>query len=1296
MLQRKINVCLWHRYRIRYWQNEKNHIIVNVMRKKTQEFCSNNTRYRKITVIPFDNKEVSLNIEYKNIPFDIDELNKKSKNEILNIYKIIRNKNELNKLPSDFLDNLFECTKKYIRCLLPYEIIKIYKTLNIIKKNNKELNLLLHQHIKRIYKNFDVISISKLFQIYTFSKSKPIYIIKKLSEIFLNNLKNCNKPWCFREVISIYSYFKINSKDHIDNIFKKCVPIIAKNIMMYTPKDATIIFYSFVKMNKYDKILCHAITKNVILKINLYQFNHLSIILNSFAKIGEKNNKLCKVICDHIKNKIKIKMPKNITDLETNNIEQNDINKNCLSNFETQKLTEIKINDSPKDDEAIIELNKNETEYKQIKTYENKNNLLKDKILKPKDVSIILNALIKLEYYNNETFICLIPFIINNICKFSPQSLSNLAHAYSQIHIDNTLLFDKIANESIMKIHKFKNKELSNLANSFVRLNIKNKTLFTYIIDEFLYRSTIGSKFQNYKFDILSLQQFAYSFSKVGLKDEKVYNILYNTLIKKIHEIKKMKKKKIINGEKLLLENYNNQTNSCSDIVINKNTNSLLFRKDEMLEKNNFDFFFISTFVNSYSRAKINHKNFTHFISYIIRKKKQNNNEILSNQSLSSLIYGLTKLKIKDKKIYQLLLKECNDKIDSLQPFQIALILYSFSKLKIYSYKYVKKSIQILSMNIHNLNLTDLSLVCYSLSNFLYRDIIFLYKVQKILFLNNYEFNKTNVSQLFNSYTKLCFYHKPFYDFIFQKIFAFMHEFDEKELTNLVFSFIYYFHIVTLQNHVDLEKNNSSSDSDPNISNLVNGVKYFIENKKNEEIKVKPNASSNNNSNGNSNNNSNSSNSSLGREMCNDLKKKKKIFDEKNKLDNIVNNNDKSCYSLKENTSNLILKNREEFFKNELNIFFNLIFILNEKYRQKLSLISIYQLQIVDLYLRAFFTNYFSFPNYLKSFFFKCRNVKLKIDDYVLLSSKMHRNISRYLNAVGVKHKSEVIFGPYQLDIVVDFLQNDIKNKFNLNFDNEINDNDNDNDNNYNVIYKRKGLANEEVVKKEDKAKYNIIEKLLTKNIVIEVDGISHFYKESYSRTLNSIIKNYILKKFGWNIIHIPYQEWNQCYNFKTKLLYAIHIFKKIVHINRDTISPKDFIYFMNNKNNNDNKNNNTFADVSHINNVNNNFMNHDMVINNNDKNEEDEKNQHHGNINDTNANIQQKDEKNIPDFYTIDEETIFLNQLKCRNKFQKNIMKKLRQDGKMKYDFNIVCKNNKTEECIELSDQISKTDIET
>ncbi|CAD2113974.1 RAP protein, putative [Plasmodium vinckei] len=1251
MLQRKINLFLWYRYRIRYYQNEESKIIVNVMRRKIQEFCSSNTRYRKITVIPFDNKEVSLNIEYKNIPFDIDELNKKSKNEILNIYKIVRNKNELNKLPSDFLDNLFECTKKYIRCLLPYEIVKIYKTLNILKKNNKDLNLLLHQHIKRIYKNFDIISISKLFQIYTFSKSKPTYIIKKLSETFLNNLTNCNKPWCFREVISIYSYFKINSVEHIDHIFKKCVPIIAKNIMLYTPKDTTIIFYSFVKMNKYDKILCHAITKNVILKIHLYEFNQLSIILNSFAKIGEKNNKLCKAICDQIKNKMKI--IKTNTDLgthslvssskwEPNNIEHNCSNEDGLSNFRGKKLTEMKMDDITKHDEAIIELNENETECKQIKTYENKNDLLENRILKPKDVSVILNALIKLEYYNNETFNCLIPFIINNICKFSPQSLSNLAHAYSQIHIDNTLLFDKLANESIMKIHKFKNKELSNLANSFVRLNIKNKTLFTYIIDEFLYRSTIGSKFQSYKFDILSLQQFAYSFSKVGLKDEKVYNILYNTLIKKIHEIKKMKKKNKINDQNLLLENDKNKTNSCSDIMINKNTNSLLFRTNEMVEKNNFDFFFISTFVNSYSRAKINHKNFTHFISYIIRKKKQNNNEILSNQSLSSLIYGLTKLKIQDKKIYQLLLKECNEKIDSLQPFQIALILYSFSKLKIYSYKFVKTSIQILSMNIHNLSLTDLSLVCYSLSNFLYRDIIFLYKVQKIIFINNYEFNKTNVCQLFNAFTKLCFYYKPFYDSIFQKIFAFMHEFDEKELTNLVFSFIYYFHMVILQNYANMEKGTTPSVIDLNDNSHKNEITYAANNqtdKQNEEVKIKPNTSSNS--------------TTPSREKFSNPSSKIHTFNEKNK---------------------------EELFKNELNIFFNLIFILNEKYRQKLSLISIYQLQIVDLYLRAFFTNYFSFPNYLKSFFFKCRNVKLKIDDYVLLSSKMHRNISRYLNAVGVKHKSEVIFGPYQLDIVVDFLQNDIKNRFNLNFNDEINE---ENHSNYNVIYKRKGLENEVVVKKEYKEKYNVIEKLLTKNIVIEVDGISHFYKESYSRTLNSIIKNYILKKFGWNIIHIPYQEWNQCYNFKTKLLYAIHIFKKILHINRDTVSPKDFIYFMNNENrfNQRGTNNNDAAEnMSHTKEASNNFMDQDMAIKNTDKNEKTE----------------QEDEKSIPDFYTIDEETIFLNQLKSRNKFQKNIMKKLRKDGKMKYDFNIVRKDNKTEEPIELSDQNSKTDIET
>ncbi|CRH02687.1 RAP protein, putative [Plasmodium relictum] len=1253
MLRRNINSLYFFN---RYKKNVEITIyrIINYTDHFVKEFCTNNTRYRKITVIPFDKKNIKL--EYKNIPFDLDDLHQKSKKEILNIYKIIRDKNELSKLPNDFIDNLFECTKKYVRSLLPYEFVKIYKTLNIIKKNDKQLNLLLHQQIKRIYKNFDVTSISKLFQIYIFTKSKPIDLIKKLSESFLNNINDSN-PWNIREIISIFCYFKIDAKEHIDLLYKKCLPYISKNIMNYTPKDVTIIFYSSVKMNKQNTILCNVVTKNVILKINSYQFHQLAIILNSFSKIGEKNNKLCKVICDKIKKKMELSKNSNSSydsnySSSTSNVDKceyindnsnlnnnNNNNKSYNLNDLTNKNSEITYKINAYDDE-VTEINEENytIQHINIKNKDNikknieENNLLESQILKPKDVSIILNSLVKLEYYDNETFNCLIPYIINNASYFSPQSLSNLVHSFSHIQINNALLLDKIVSESIMKIHKFKNIEMSNLANSLIRLNRKDKTLFTYIIDEFLYRATIGSKFINYDFDILSLQQFAYSFSNIGLNDNKVYIILYKLLVKKINQINKKNKKyvNLIGKDEKEKENKKQKikdTENNIDLIPNNNYNNLM--RTNINFENNFDFFSLATFINSYGKVKIHHKNFSHFISYIIRKKKKNN-EILSNQSLSNIIYGLLKLEIKDKKIYKFLLKESIEKIDSLQLLQIVLLLYSFSKLKIYSYKFVKKSIQILSMNINDLSLSDLSLTCYSLSNFLYRDLIFLYKVNKIILLNNYEFNSKNVSQFFNSFTKLCFYHKPFYDFIFRKIQTFIHEFSEKELTNIVFSFIYYFHMKMLhfssQQNSSLNKKQISDMKTANegtsteLKNKISEIKteniYHINEKSNNLVDKKIMGYSN---------------------YINNNNNKISNYDNENYMFETINKIN--------NCSNTI----EEFFKNELNLFFNLIYILNEKYRQKMSLISVYQLQIVDLYLRAVFSNYFHFPIYLKNFLFKCRSVKLKIDDYIVLSSKTHRNISKFLNLVGISHRSEVQFGPYQLDIVVDFLQN--KNKiYDFNWIE-----DNTNDINYNVIYKSGRLKNESIIKKENTHQNIVIEKLLNKNILIEIDGISHFYKESFSRTLNSIIKDFILKKFGWYVIHIPYQEWNQCLNFKKKLLYCIHILKYILEISKEDICIKDFIHFINN--------NKQKEDYHSRLSINKNILNEGIYC---------EKNIDEKNVNNEHIDAENINDNALPEYYKINEEIIFFNQIKNKNKNQQNIMKKLREQEKLQYNYNL------------------------
>ncbi|EUR67996.1 hypothetical protein PFBG_03961 [Plasmodium falciparum 7G8] len=1374
-------------------------------------YYNNNTRYRKIIVIPFNDKDVKL--EYKKIPFDKNDLDKKSKKELLNIYKHIRKKEELNKLPQDFLDNLFECTKKYVGCLLPYEFVSIYKTLKIIKRNNKELNLLLHQQIKRIYQNFDITSISKLFQLYNFSKSRPTVLIKNLSQTFLNNINNENvKPWNIRELISIFSYLKIYDEKLIDEIYKKCIPIFSKYILNYQPKDVTIIFYCLVKMNKHNTTLSNVVTKHVILNIDSYEFHQTAIVLNTFVKLGLKNNKLCKVICDKIKVKLQ---PQKFTNLTNNvmtrehgnntymyrseekkkklnlyNVENvnEDTNNRSLLNENNKEQDELNTFDElGRDNNKIVEMvhidKKNVKEIVKVEetNIENKKSIRKKKlignqILEPKDVSVILNSLIRLEYYDNQLFHCLTPYIINNVSKFSAQSLSNIIHSFSQIQINNEILLDNIVKECIKKIHKFKNIEMSNLANSLVRLNRKDKILFTYIIDEFLYRATIGSKFLNYQFDVLSLQQLAYSFSKVGLKDDKIYTVLYRMLIKKINERNKIVRRnnKIMNSN--LIETESNKNGVANKICIKRKKKNekeekeekkedkinekdiiekegiLISNKNELYKHNNnnnnncndnFDFFSLCTFINSYGKVNVGNKNLHHFISYIIRKKKKNN-EVLTNESLSFMIYGLLKLNLKDKKIYQILLKDCIEKVDTLKPFQMVLLLYSLSKLKIYSYKFVKKCLQMLSIHINNLNLSDLSLVCYSLSNFLYRDVIFLYKVNKIILINNYEFNPKIISQLFNSYTKLCYYHEPFYDFIFKKIIMFIHQFDEKELSNLVFSFMYYFHMKKLhydniksadphnknKQHVgsvpvDSGENKIGKNKCNHMNDSVNkDTKYIImmennnkrkgnDNKMDDsgDINDKYNTYSDNTYRDNNNtysdntyrdNTHNYNNNYINEHVHHRIDQPHDKFKDIEHSSTKTQDNNPYNNSTCRNKNNISL-GREEFYKNELNIFFNLIYILNEKYRTKISLISIYQLQVVDLYLRSFFLNYFYFPVYLKTFFFKCRNVKLHIQDYLILSSKTHRNISRFLNIVGIRHRSEVLFGPYQLDIVIDFIEmkngdnnylNILKHENNNKDDQRICNNlSNNNSNDYTIIYKSKRLEKEKIINEQDR-KHKVIETVLNKNIVIEVDGISHFYKESFSRTINSVIKDYILKKLGWNVIHIPYQEWNQCFTFKKKVLYAIEVLKNILEITKQDISLHDFINIINANYNNKKKkyydtplisNISQMKDSHNENNNNNNIQltENKMLIYSKDKTEQ---------ISTEPTSNNRKDNYNndLPKFYVVSEENIFLNQIKNKNTRQQNLMKKMREDSKLKYDYNIFCKKaNEAKKINHISDDL-------
>ncbi|KMZ77676.1 hypothetical protein PVIIG_03908 [Plasmodium vivax India VII] len=1096
--------------------------------KRQQSSCSNN-RHRKITVIPFRQKDQPLH--YKNIPFCVEELDLKSKKDLLEIHKTVRNLKERKNLPSDFIENLFLCTRKFVRSLLPHEFVRIYKTMVVVGKKDRELNLLMHQQMKRIHANFDVASISKLFQLFTFSRAKPVHLIKVLAETFLRRLQGevvhpgdstqsarsakaaappaaPVQPWHVRELVAIFCFFRIDSKKHTQSIFHLCTPWVAKNVRRLTPKDVTIILYSSVHLGRQDPILLSAVVKHVAFKGDSFQFFQLAIILNCFAKLGEKNNKLCRVVCEQVKRRMRPAPPPEVATPavlpdEVVEMGPTGVEGGCVASALGGRVASPAANLSSG---CAIDHESDST----VVLRHNGGKASTGGPPQPKDVSVLLNALVKLEHYDNATFNCLIPFIVNHARKFSPQSLSNLVHAYSQMQIKNTLMLAKISEECIIKMKKFKNREMSNLASSLVRLNVRDKVLFTYMIDEFLYRATIGVKYKSYQFDVLSLQQLAYSFSKP--------------------------------------------------------------------------------------------KHLSHFVSYIIREKKKKK-ELLSNQSLCCLVYGLAKLKLPDRKIHQLLLKEGTERVDTMKPFQAVLLLYSFSKLRVYSRMFVKRAVQLCSRHIHQLTLADLSLACYSLSNLLYRDAIFLYKASNVILLNHLELERTNVCQLFNSLTKLCFYYKPVYQLVLQRMVLCMHDLGEKELANLALSFAYYFHAARLSRCEGLSEEKPSGE-----------------------------------------------------------KQKESLSEE-------------SPSEESPSERRLALSQPELLFRNELNIFFNLIFLLNEKHRQQMSLISIQQLQVVDLHLRAFFPKYCHFPAFLKTFFLKVRSVKRSVDDYLILSSKTHRNVSRFLSLVGVAHRSEVQFGPYQLDIVVDFLQGGSKlgagfpsgggprvdhSKVEEHF--KMDDHPN-----VDAMYQTKTLEGKnplaEGTHPERPQAYPVLQKRVKKNILVEVDGVSHFYKESHSRTINSIIKKFILQKCGWHIIHIPYQEWNQCVDFRRKVLYALQVLRQILRINREDISVGDFLHL---RGSHPPVQGHTCRAAAHR------RAAHAHATNNEEQVTSVEAERLTTSTLDEVKRGANRMDTDTPHFYTVSEEELFRNQTKNRSRHQKGLMEKMHQGNQLSYHFNV------------------------
>jgi len=73
------------------------------------------------------------------------------------------------------------------------------------------------------------------------------------------------------------------------------------------------------------------------------------------------------------------------------------------------------------------------------------------------------------------------------------------------------------------------------------------------------------------------------------------------------------------------------------------------------------------------------------------------------------------------------------------------------------------------------------------------------------------------------------------------------------------------------------------------------------------------------------------------------------------------------------------------------------------------------------------------------------------------------------------------------------------------------------------------------------------------KPVAVEVDGPSHFYVNSNKYTAYTKLKHRILTRMGYNVVHIPYFEWNKLGSSQVKEQYVFEKLKcQVAHGTHD------------------------------------------------------------------------------------------------------------------------------------------------
>eukprot|EP00933_Yihiella_yeosuensis_P040532 TRINITY_DN34860_c0_g1_i1.p1 TRINITY_DN34860_c0_g1~~TRINITY_DN34860_c0_g1_i1.p1 ORF type:complete len:833 (-),score=157.51 TRINITY_DN34860_c0_g1_i1:380-2644(-) len=532
---------------------------------------------------------------------------------------------------------------------------------------------------------------------------------------------------------------------------------------------------------------------------------------------------------------------------------------------------------------------------------------------------------------------------------------------------------------SIRVMDRFKPLELGNLAYAYGRLQLKHEQLLSSLQDEIIYRGTIGKSLQNvgdlYRFGLRSLEQITQAFSRLGVKDQRLYFVLFDMTRQRVREFARRMKKE-------------DEASDALQPAIDASRVARLASRGE--DPDVLTGHGLAVLLSAFARSKAD-------FHTLVRWAPQQVNALqgqCTTFELARIFSACSRLGISSPSMYAELLGHAKPRIPQMSPKAISVLIRAMARAKMYNRVLMRQAVKVVSPRLAELSVVDVGALLVGCSELNYRDERFLRLLATVVLTRMDEMSGSQLATALATYAQMRIRHQKWFDAILFELFRRQHELGEKDATNVAFAMLL---LSTVECHEGL------SETDTKASEILSDATIPYP------------------------------------------------------------------------------------FDRHQGILYSMLGVTNE-HRRNLSYPAVYQLQIVELYLRLMAPQvYNEMRQELKSTLEKARGVSVLVDDYMQNSSKMHRRISQWFTRVGLHHRSEVFLGPFMLDMVIG-----------------------------------------------DK-------------VVVEIDGPTHFYRDTNSRTASSLLKDSLLTAMGFHVKHLPYQEWQQCGTAVKRTLYCSTFWRDVI-----------------------------------------------------------------------------------------------------------------------------------------------------